>query len=34
MPGPGCFSDAELQAFLVGDLSPRVSETVAAHLEV
>ncbi len=34
MPGLGCFSNAELQAFLLGDLPQRVSEAVAAHLEV
>ena len=34
MPGLGCFSDAELQAFLLGDLPQRDSQAVAVHLEV
>ena len=33
MSGPGCFSDAEVQAFLLGDLPERVSQAVSAHLD-
>jgi len=34
MPGPGCFSDGELKAFLLGDIPQRVSQAIMTHLEV
>ena len=33
MPGAGCISDANLRAFLLGDLPERVGRSVASHLE-
>jgi tetratricopeptide (TPR) repeat protein/predicted Ser/Thr protein kinase len=33
MPGPGCVSEPDLRAFLLGDLPERLAGSVAAHLE-
>ena len=34
MPGLGCTSDANLRAFLLGELPERVARSIASHLEV